>query len=298
MKLLPRVSGGCINKSFLLLLIVILAATSLMIAKPAFSQTPSPSSFPIHTPSVPTFTVKPVGPPFTVPTTYSLNQSSGQVVAQIGYVIEYPNVLVTIKNQPFTPYIDSSGNTVSFYYNIRIIDNQTSDWIDLYNAGGYPLQSTDSDYTNVSIPVIYGQLGTSESGGVIPTGAQTDIQVEAMIGYITSTYVAYNPNPPYIGGYYTYSFVGQTSNWSPTQTVTIPTNIPLGSTPVPSSSPTPSSNSTSMSTPSSSTPAATSTPTKNPISIYEILIAALVVLIAAFAIDITVLIRRKRARNG
>ena len=200
-----------------------ISCLSLLIVKPAFGQTSA--SEPAL--SVPGFSVQRVGPSFIVPTTYSLDQSSGKIVAQIGYVIEYPNVIVTIKNQLFTPFSDSSGNMVSIYYNVQIKDhNQTDNWDVLYSAGGFPSQSTFSDFTNISIPVMYGQAGTSESGGVIPVGAQTDIQVKAMIGYITSTFVAYNPNPPYIADYYNYSFVGQTSSWSPTQTITILRTFP------------------------------------------------------------------------
>jgi hypothetical protein len=220
------------GKSFALILILIMAISSLslMIVKPAIAQT-------MPKPSVPIFTVKPVGPPQTVPTTYSLDQSSGKVVAHLGYVIEYPTVVVTIKNQPFTPYIDSSGNTVSVFYNIQIMYGQISNsstWTDICNPNSsfsYAIQSTDSDYTNISIPVINGESG-SNYRGIIPVGTQTDIQVEAMIGSVILTQ-EYNP---FVGNYNTYSFVGQTSSWSPTQTVTIPAYIPLSPTPSPLSS--------------------------------------------------------------
>jgi len=199
---------------------------SLITVKLAFAQTPTSS--PIPTPSVPTFTVQLAGPPYTVPTTYSLNQSSGQIVAQLGYIIEYPNVVVTIKNQPFTTYTDSSGNTVNIYYNIQIKPHaQTDNWETLYSAEEFPQQSLDPNYTNISLSV---------EDGAIPVGAQTDIQVEVMTGYVSSTFVAYNPNPPYIADYNAYSFVGQTGNWSTTQTVTVPNNIPLSPTPAPSAS--------------------------------------------------------------
>ncbi len=169
-----------ISTSFSLLFIVLLAVSSLMMAKPAFAQIPTPSPspvpIPIPTPSVPTFTVQLVGPPYTVPTTYSLNQSSGQIVAQIGYTAEYNNVEVTIKNQPFTSYVDSSGNTINLYYNIQIMDDQTSAWTVLYSPESYPTQSIDSDYTNISIPVATGQNG----GITIPVDTQTDIQVQAI----------------------------------------------------------------------------------------------------------------------
>ncbi len=290
MKLFPRVSMGCISKRLSLLLIVLLAVSSLIMAKPAFAQTSTPTPQPIPTPSVPEFTVQLVGPSVTVPTTYSLNQSSGQVVANIGYIVEYSAVEVTVKNQPFTPYVDSSGNAVSVFYNIQILDDQSSAWSDLYSStGGYPAQSTDSDYTNISIHVDTGQ---NDEGITIPVGTQTEIRVEAMIGYISANFVAYNPNPPYIADYTNYSFVGQTSSWSPTQTVTIPANTPLSPTPIssfsPTVTPTPAPNSTS--TPNQT---ASASP-KNPTSIYKILIATLVILIIAFAVVMAVFMRGRR----
>ncbi len=200
-----RLSMGSISKSFPLLLIVLLAASSLILAKPAFAQT-------IPTPSVPTFTVQLVGPPYTVPTTYSLNQSSGQIMANIGYSNEYNAVVVTVKNQPF----DAAYGTL--YYNIRVKEQNETSWgypenQIFYAFDTYPTQSTDFDYTNISIP--------------FNAGTQEDIQVEAMLGSIGRN--ATLPGAPY-------EFVGVTSAWSNTQTVTIPANIPLSPTPTPSSS--------------------------------------------------------------
>lgn len=281
MKLFSRVGEGCVSKSFSLFLIVILTTTSLVIAKPVFAQTPTPTSVPIPTPSVPTFTVQPVGPPYTVPTTYSLNQSSGQVVPQIGYINEYSYVEITIKNQAFTPSNAANGLTTSFYYNIQIKDHSESDnWTDIYYVDvGYPTQSTDSDYTNISIPIYSGQ----QVGIQIPTGTQTDIQVEAMIGYIGRVY---NPNATNLLDMYPWTFIGQTSGWSSTRTVTIPASTPLSTTSAPNSTSTP----TATSTPNQT---ASSTP-QNPISVYAILIGALVVLIVAFVIVMALLVRVKR----
>jgi hypothetical protein len=224
---------GSISKNFSLLLVLILAL-SIIMAKAAFAQSPTLSPVPIPTPSVPQFTLQLVGPPYTVPTTYYLNQSSGQIVAQIGHTNEYSYVVLTIKNQPF-PSTDSSGRSISLYYNVRIKNhNETDNWLELYETYnpmadeiGYPTQS-DSDYTSLSIPLYNGQ-----PEGVIPVGVQTDIQVDAMLGYITQG--ALPPGVPPIGGW-PYVFYGQTSAWSNTQTVNVPANIPLSPTPAPSSS--------------------------------------------------------------
>jgi hypothetical protein len=187
--------------------------------KPAFAQTPTPTPIPIPTPSVPEFTIQPVGPPTLVNTTYSLDQNTGQIVAQIGYTNEYSAVNITIKNQPY----NSASGFLYLHYNIRIKDhNEADNWTDLYNADeeNYPTQSTDSDYTTISIPI-----------PTIPAGTQTDIQVEAMIGYY-ETHFNGNPSPQTQIS----TLVGETSGWSDMQTVTIPANTPLSTTPAPSSS--------------------------------------------------------------
>ena len=96
-------------KSFSMLLIVILAFSSLIMAKPAFAQTPTPSTIP--TPSVPEFTVKFVGSLSVPLTTDTL-----------------PSVNITIKNQPFTPYTDQDGNKINLYYLIQWKENSSNAW--------------------------------------------------------------------------------------------------------------------------------------------------------------------------
>ena len=254
---------GSISKSFSLLLIVlILAMSSLIMAKPAFAQTPTPTP----TPPVPEFTVQLVGPPYTVPTTYSLNQSSGQIVAQIGYTNEYSNIVVTIKNQ---------ANTSN--YNIQIKDhNANINWGDLYTTEGggtYPMQSPDSNYTSISISI--------EEVGL--AGMQIDIQVQAMDGYV------YNADPYSLYGNYTFS--GETSAWSPTQTVTIPANVPLSPTPSPSTlTPTPTATPTA-------TPKSTLTSVSSEFNSSLLLITTIALVVIAFLLAIIIfllLYMRKR----
>ena len=254
---------GNVNKNFSLLLILILAASSLIMAKPAFAQTPTP--VPTSTPSVPEFTVELVGPPYTVPTTYSLNQSSGQVVANIGYSNEYSDVVVTVKNQPF------DATYGSLYYNIRAEEhNETGSWFyplePIFQMDQtYPTQSTDSDYTNISLNIqTFGH------------GTQYDIQVEAMLGNVEDI------NPTVIGG--DYVFEGSTSVWSNAQTISVPANIPLSPTPAPSTStPTLSPTSTSISSIPNS-------------SLLLITTAAVVVIVFLLAIIIFLLLYMRKRR--
>ena len=76
---------GSTRKVFSLLLVVVLAVSCLIMVNPSSAQTPTASPVPIPTPSIPTFTVQLIGPSYTQPTTYQLDQSTGKIMANIGY---------------------------------------------------------------------------------------------------------------------------------------------------------------------------------------------------------------------
>jgi len=252
-------------------------------AKPAFTQivvgeTPTPTPIPLPTPSVPQFTVQPVGPPTFLNTTYSLDQNTGQIVANIGYTNEYSAVNITIKNQ-FVSNLD--GNTV--YYNVRIKLDNANDGSNVYNANEpvFP-QESDSEYTIL----IIGLVGSQTTLADIPVAAEVDIQVQGLIGSIGPA-----PSLGDLPSWYS-EFYGNTGPWSSTQTVNVPANVPLSPTPAPSSStltltPTP--------TPSSLTLTLTPTPTSSYASLLLITTIALVVIAFLLAIIISLLIyMRKR----
>ncbi len=199
------------GKVFSILLITILAVSSLMIVESAFAQT-TPK------PSVPEFTLRLVGPPYLLNTTYSLDPNTGQIVANIGYTNPYSALEINVKNQP---YDSTYGN---LYYNVRIKNhNATDNWVETYRANYFfPTQSNGSDYTNVG-----GSIEDYYFAGSL-VGRQIDIQVEAMLGGI------FRKSPAFSSGD---EFRGETSGWSSTQTIDIPANVPITS----NSSPSPSS---------------------------------------------------------
>ena len=221
-----RLSMGRIGKSFSLLLIVLLVVSSLIMAKPTFAQTPTPTPSTIPTPSVPQFTVQLVGPPTIVNTTYSLDPNTGQIVANLGYTNPYSNINLTIKNQQFNP---SYG---SIYYSVQI--NGVNVTYPVNKVTLPPEQTSGSDYTKLSFS-IEDYLGT-----------QVSIRVQAILG----SYFWEGGNP--YGDYYI--FTGTTSPWSNPQTISVPANVPLSSpsSPVPTSSSSPTSTSTSTPTAKSS----------------------------------------------
>jgi hypothetical protein len=202
-----------------IILILAISNLSLLMVKPAFAKA-------IPTPVIPEFTVEPVGPSFEIPPTYSFNSSSGFFYVNEGYHFEYSTVEVIIKNQAFT----NQTNIDHLLYNVRLKPHNYPDsyWQDLFNPNlyGFPIQ-TNSNFTIIPIAA----EGATELQYQIAAGATTDVQVKAMIGHIER---GFNGNATNQIEMYPYVFVGQTSDWSNTHTVTLPQKVPITA-----SSPTP-----------------------------------------------------------
>jgi hypothetical protein len=139
---------GRINKVFSFLLVVILAASSLIMVESASAQS-------IPKPSVPEFTVR---------------------------IVE-SSLEVTIKNQPITAYVDTDSDNPSLYYGFRFKDHNATipDWYDVpmwyffgYSSYETYYKASDSDNTVVSFP-FENLTYTLNSGRV-------DMQVMALIG--------------------------------------------------------------------------------------------------------------------
>lgn len=112
---------------------------------------------------------------------------------------------IIVKNQPFTSSIDANGNSTSLYYNVRFKGHYTSDW-NYYpaNRTSCYIDASTTDYTTISFVLDSSPLGA------VPVGGKVDFQVQALIGHDNK--IAGN----------LYDFVGDSSIWSNTQTVTMP----------------------------------------------------------------------------
>ena len=177
---------GCIGKGCALVLILIVAVSSLslMIIKPINAQTSKPS--------VPEFTLK-----------------------LIDYSADAKAIELAIKNQPFASYIDN-GQIISLYYNVHFKLHDSDSWTAMYYCGDIFTTHSSSEYTKLDYPLpMTSPNGSScyllrENAGnyfimsQIPFNEQIDFRVQAMEGYLTSA-----------------SFTGQTSDWN-IQTITIP----------------------------------------------------------------------------
>jgi hypothetical protein len=243
------------SQSLALILILIMAISSLMMTKLAFAQS-------IPTPSVPQFTIKLVAYPYDVPPIYGIDQYTGKnVTVQAGYHVENKSIEITIRNQPFTSHMDASGNEINIYYNVRVKGHFGQVWKELYSPfeasfrdgppGSYyksPVQSS-SEYTVLSLSPDYS------------VGDQVDFQVQAFEGYYTKYY-------PYVGvSGYAWHFTGELGDWSNTQTFTM----------------------TDISTSPSDSPTPTSTPTVSEFPSLLILIG----LIGSISVSIITIKRRK-----
>ncbi len=217
-----------------LCLVVILAFSSLLIVKSTDAQT-------IPKPSVPEFTVRYVDYSYDVPPTYGIDQFTGkQAIIKEGYQVENKSFEFTIRNQPFTSYVDSHENNIHLLYNLRFKGHFGTEWmyfpflengqgVRRYAAGLYQqfdpdLPASNSEYTVLleSIPILFYDIHDVDKRPSL--GNQVDFQVQALIGYVS-----------YPGDGF-YSLAGQSSDWSNTQTIEI-TNGSISTTT--STSPTP-----------------------------------------------------------
>jgi hypothetical protein len=233
------------GKRAALLLIAILAVSSLIMVESAFAQS-------IPKPFVPEFTVKFVNASYNVTTTnpYTGLDETKQTSNN--------SIEITINNQPF----DYSNNQI--YYNIRAKPHYADNWTEIYplqnrtsayNGDGTfsfaeyispdsPTQSKSS-YTIVTFPVVPTELYSASGYDIqryysgdegqegryfaifyaIPSGGKLDFQVEALVGHASQSWVIEHPLYPTIGGHFAPAVAyDSTSGWSSTQTIAIEEN--------------------------------------------------------------------------
>jgi hypothetical protein len=265
---------GRISQSFTLILIIIMATSSLSLlmvksASAQTGQTPNYSDY-IPTPTVPEFTLNLVQSAY--------NKTVIDPGTGIKTTVNNSTIEVIIKNQPFSPYnyswtfLGYRNSTVnkstSLGYDVQAKTHYSQNWTEVYFSGNYPAQSNSSDYTVLSLPlgpsVVYQSDGDElitpiyPSGNQIPSGDQLDFRVRAIIGGYF---------PPVVSSYVNFplNFISKNSSWSSPQTITIPAS---------SSSP----------TPTSTSPQERNPPHLEPLDYLPIIIAILTVIIVLSAL--------------
>jgi hypothetical protein len=192
-----------------LILIMAISSLSLLMVKPVCAQS-------IPTPSVPEFTLRFVNNTYFVPetTTYTTNPYTGKTTSSLtgDYFVKNNTIEITIQKQLFPSTIN--GTATELHFNVRAKGHFEQNWSDLnipssdensitvYWLGYLPPQQ-DSDYTVLSIPA-----NTYPDAGVV------DFQVRAILGIRVFTHIEYYP-------YSQEDFEYESSDWSPTQTITI-----------------------------------------------------------------------------
>jgi hypothetical protein len=214
---------GKISQTLALLLTLIIAVSclTLLMGKSASAQTPP----------APTFTVSTPCASHQVPTTYSTDPYTGATITNQGYTVNSINITFTIQNTPKT----------SFYL-LQYKGHFEPQWNTLYQDG-YNITAFASDESETVIKI----FGTNSSGplGQTPAnkitlyfsvqwainlalGSQLDFRLQAISG---SIYIS-----PIWGANHQMG-VGNASDWSEIQTVTIPTGSNVEVTQTPTLSP-------------------------------------------------------------
>ncbi len=222
-----------------------------------------PTTTPAQSPSIPEFTVKFVGQPYEVQPTTSTDPYTGTNETVPGYYVSNGTIELSIKNQP---YYSSSGD-FSFYYEVRFKGHFGGDWTVTQEntfvfttedwSSRLGIKPSDSEYTVLKYSAEYSP------------NSQIDFQVAALLYKDTQVFYSDHPlaPPPYnqAGHYELHPTLFGRSDWSETQTVTVP-EITSPQSPIPSSSPSSTPTPTESPSPHALTPipSAIRSPTQEP----------------------------------
>jgi len=164
----------------------------------------------VDKPSVPQFSVNFVNNSYDVPPSTTTDPYTGATITEPGYRFVHLNLVVTIKNQPFTPSTNEKGDKYALYY----IGEYKAHFSDNWQRFLRPTFPSNSGYTTDTIYLYY-----NDSGGPGKAGSQIDFRVEAIIGEPSwgPRYVYYEgSSEPYF-----YRDV-MSSGWSSVFTFTVP----------------------------------------------------------------------------
>jgi hypothetical protein len=191
---------GNISNSFSLLLLVIIAASSLTVVENASGQSK---------PAIPEFAVQLVEKVIDEAPTYTVDPYSGETIIKTdGYHTSYWVVDIKIKN-----------STPDIFYNYRIKGHFGTVWsvCPLIEHGEGVWTTRESSPFDLTVTPTYAKATSSEYTEVkvempnLRVGDQIDVQVQAISGTIENA-----PNGGYI------ILTGRGSDWANTQTLTVP----------------------------------------------------------------------------
>lgn len=198
---------GSFSKNLTLILILLLATTSLTVVSSVSGQSLKPV--------VTEFSLQYVDNSYDVPTSYKYTKDlyTGETITTTipGYRVDNKTLVATIKNPTgvdaynfrWKPHSESSWHYKPF-------DTEVDQTPPLSASGfsGPPAYASSSEYTIISVISLNHISNTS-----------LDVQVQALYGEYRA--IHNTPIQLFEGDYYDYYFDGQASYWSNTQTVTI-----------------------------------------------------------------------------
>jgi hypothetical protein len=201
------------RKRATLILTAVLASSSLIIVNSAFAQS-------MFKPSVPEFTLEYIDNSYDVPPqpTSSTDPYTNKTTTTTipGYHVKNQTIELTIKNQPYPTNID--GNKTSLTYLIQIKPHFSEDWETETRTSQAPADG--EGFTVNSFQTYY------------RVGDQVDFRVQAILEYEHTIYTW--TRLPIFGSSFgsvpeNVTDVYDTSEWSPTQTLIVPSPSPSSS---------------------------------------------------------------------
>lgn len=272
---------GNISKLFCILLVVIFTASSLVMTESANAQS-------VPKPSVPEFTVQINDRSYDVPTSYSIDQFTGEIITHEGYHVDNRTIEIIVKNQDYSAYKDDD---IHLCYNLSVKGHFGDVWMYYPENKGY--LASDSAYTTITFDDFY-RLIDNHMISYTPRDWKIDFRVQAMIGSYHVEWVSFNAPDSPLAGYGIEVFTGEMSDWSDTKTITLEADT---NTPIPDEiiNPSPTPPETPPETP-------TVTPTLAPLSVNNLpdqtwLVAVGIGVAAAIAVAAVALTLRRRTPN-
>jgi heme/copper-type cytochrome/quinol oxidase subunit 2 len=124
------------------------------------------------------------------PPSYTTNPYTGETIETFpGKYVPRGTIEITIKNRPFTPYIDKDGNAINIYYTIFTRGGMAGDslyegfWDPvLKDFTPYAVYQSNTDYTTIIYTYSNGG-GTLPHIGIMYEGIQICFRVQTVTGY-------------------------------------------------------------------------------------------------------------------
>jgi hypothetical protein len=265
------------RKTIALLSLLMLTLSSL----PLITMGPAAAQKGVTTPVLTSFVISYDTFPVHHPPTYTVDPSTGTgIIDQPGYDSENRWITIHISNQLFEPYYDSDGHVITAFFDARWKIHDSEPWEYRPDYARYTSQPTES--TSTAIVLGFKGFNTPSMLPVLDymSREQLDFQIKASVGYINTDG----------------TFVGKSTDWSETQTFTIPNSDGSMATMDASTQPYQSNTPNPSSLPSQNI-GATSTPSVLDFGSIGSVLAVLVVLLTVIAVLLVFVVFYLRRRS-